>query len=347
PESTDPRNIDESTSTWGRTLRILRVRPDGIVDVAWDPNLAPFSVNSDPVAGDIPEKFRLLGRDTLGSVSGIVLQGGQAWLVPTTAVSKQDGGTLARPVRIVQLAGGRAVDLRAFKAPTEADSTRLRDSAGQPLPDAMGTWNTARFSAVSFDGATPVLLDAVHAQVWRVEGIKDGKILDATVFPARTQIAVGSNAAGLAGGRFAVSTPQGGLSIVDSRGRPALGIPFVGAEIDGVVAGTLELGRRQIAGAGDDVLVHAMASQVAAPVLVRVNSRTGAVETVEVSGYPGSRDRVSDVQSTRFAKFYGTSASATRLFATGWPVSAMGAAGPRVLLAPFGTWFLYELTPGS
>jgi hypothetical protein len=345
PASTNPRNADENTSPWGQTLRILRVRPDGIVDVAWDPNLAPFSVNNNPVAGDIPEKLRLQGRDTLGSVSGIVLQGDQVWLVPTNAVSKQDGTMLARPVRIVQLTGGRAVDLRAIKAPIESDSTRLRDPAGQPLPDPMGTWNAARFSAVGFDGATPVLLDSVHAKVWRIEGIRDGKILDAVVFPAQTQIASGSNATSLAGGRFAVSTPQGGLSIIDSRGRLTLGIPLVAAEIDGVAPGPLELGRRQIAGAGNDVLVHAVASQVTAPAVVRVDSQTGAVRTVQVSGYPGLRDPASDVESTRFARVYGTSANATRLFATGWPVSALGAVGPKILLAPFGTRILYELTP--
>jgi hypothetical protein len=347
PADTNPRNADDSTAPWGQTLRILRVRTDGVVEVAWDPNLAPFSTSLDPVAGDIPEKLRLQGRDTLGSVSAIVLHGDQAWLVPTSTESKQDtdSGTLARPVRIVQLTGARAVDLRAIKAPLEADTSRIRDQNGRLVPDPMGIWNAARFSAVSFDGDTPVLLDSAHGQMWRVEGIRDGKILDTTVFSVGTELAPGSSVAGLNGGRFAVSTPQGGLSIVDSRGRVTLAIPAVSAEIDGVAPGPVELGRRQLAGAGDDVLVHAMASQVAAPAVVRLDSRTGATRTVQVSGYPGLRDSTSDVENTRFSRAYGTAANATMLFATGWPVSALGAVGQKILLAPFGTRILYELAP--
>jgi hypothetical protein len=66
---------------------------------------------------------------------------------------------------------------------------------------------------------------------------------------------------------------------------------------------------------------------------------------VQVSGYPGGRDTSSDVESTRFARAFGTSANATRLFATGWPVSALGAVGQNILMAPFGTHILYELVP--
>jgi hypothetical protein len=344
PSDVNPRNAESNSATWGQTLRILRLRADGVVEVVWDPNLAPFSINNDPVVGDIPEKLRLQGRGTLGSVSAIVLQGDQVWLVPTKTETDQ-GGTLARPIRIVQLTGGRAVDLRAFKAPLEADSTRIKEGNGRPFPDPMGLWNSARFSAVSFDGPTPVVLDSVNGRVWRIDGIRDGKILDATVYPAQTQIVRGSSVAGLTGGRFAVSTPQGGLSILDSRGRVSLGIPVVNADIDGIGTGPLELGRRQIAGAGNDVLVHAMASQVSAPAVVRVDSQTGATRTLQVSGYPGLRDSASDIESTRFARVYGTAANATRLFSTGWPVAALGAAGDRLLLAPFGTRILYELNP--
>jgi hypothetical protein len=80
-------------------------------------------------------------------------------------------------------------------------------------------------------------------------------------------------------------------------------------------------------------------------VVIRVNSRTGTMRTLQVSGYPGERDQLSDVEATRFSRSYGTAANATRLFATGWPVAAMGAFGSRLLLAPFGTRVLYELTP--
>jgi hypothetical protein len=345
PVDTNPRNADDSTAPWGQTLRILRVRPDGLLEVAWDPNVAPFSTNLDPVAGDIPEKLRLQGRDTLGSVSSIVLHGDQVWLIPTSTVSRQDGGTLARPVRIVQLTGARAVDLRAIKAPLAEDSTRIKDQSGKLVADPMGVWNAARFSAVSFDGDTAVLLDSSHRQVWRIDGIRDGKILDTTVFPVGVELAPGSSVAGLTGGRFAVSTPQGGLSIVDSRGRMVLGVPMVNADIDGVGPGPVELGRRQLAAAGNDVLVHAMASQVAAPAVVWIDSRTGAARTVQVSGYPGLRDLTSNVENTRFSRAYGTAANATKLFATGWPVSAFGAVGQKILLAPFGTRILYELAP--
>jgi hypothetical protein len=342
PANTNASTADDSTSPWGQTLRILRVRSDGVVDMAWDPNLAPFSTNLDPVAGDIPEKLRLQGSDTLGAVSAIVVNGDQAWLVPAP---QQQGRTLARPVRIVQLTGGRAVDLRAIKAPAAADSTRIRDQNGRLLDDPMGTWNAARFAAVSFDGRTPVLLDNVHAQVWRVEGIQDGKILDATVFPIAAQAALDTSVAGLTGGRFATSTAQGGLSIIDSRGRVNLGIPVVSADIDGVGPGPVELGRRQLAQAGDDVLVYAMSSEISAPAVIRVDSRTGAARTLQVSGYPGLKDLANDVENTRFAKGYGTAANATGLFATSWPVSALGMVGQDILLAPFGTRVLYELTP--
>jgi hypothetical protein len=344
PADTNPRNADDGTGPWGQTLRIVRIRADGVAEVVWDPNLAPFSVNDTPVVGDISEKLRLQGRDTLGAVSAIVLNGDQAWLVPSNTRSAQDGNTLSRPVRIVQLTGGRAVDLRVFKAPSEADSTHLKDAAGRPL-DVIATWNAARFSAVTFDGPTPVLIDTAHAQTWRVEAIKDGKIVEATVFPIATQLSPGASAAGLTRARFAVSTLQGGLSIVDSRGKIILNVPGVSADIDGVGPTQLELGRRQLAAAGDDVLVHAMSSQVSAPAVVRVNSQTGAVRTILVSGYPGQRDPTSDVENTRFAKAYGTSANATRLFATGFPVAALGAIGQDLLLAPFGTRILYQFTP--
>jgi hypothetical protein len=346
PADMNPRSADGSTVPWGQTMRIVRIRADGVVEVVWDPNLAPFSTNADPVAGDLSEKLRLQGSDTLGSVSAIVMNGDQAWLVPTSTVSAQDGGSLARPVRIVQMTGGRAVDLRAIKAPLDADSTKIRDQSGKLLADPMAAWNSARFTAVAFDGPTPVLLDSAHAKVWRIDGLKDGKILDTTVFPVATQLAPGdSGVAGLTGGRFAVSTTQGGMSILDSRGRVTLNIPTVSADIDGVGPGPVELGRRQLAPAGDDVLVHAMSSQVSAPVAVRVDSRTGASRTIQVSGYPGLRDPSSDVESTRFAKGYGTSANATGLFATAWPVAAMGMAGQDLLMAPFGTRILYDFTP--
>src|SRR4051812_30799490 len=35
---TNPRNADDNTAPWGQTLRIVRVRPDGTVETAWDPN---------------------------------------------------------------------------------------------------------------------------------------------------------------------------------------------------------------------------------------------------------------------------------------------------------------------
>jgi hypothetical protein len=345
PADVNPRGAESNALPWGRTLRIMHVRTDGMVDVAWDPNLAPFSINADPVAGDISEKLRLQGRDTLGTVSAIAFHKDQVWLVPAAATSKQANGTLARPVRIVQLDGGRAVDLRAIKAPIEANSSRIKDPTGKPLPNAMNVWNESQFSAVSFDGDTPVLLDSLRATIWRVDAHRDGKIVDATVFPAGTQIATGSSAAGLSGGRFAVSTPQGGVSILDSRGRVPLALPNVSAEIDGVGLSALELGRRQLAGAGDDVLVHAMASQVSAPAVVRIDGRNGNTRTVQVSGYTGARDTSSDVETTRFARTFGTSANATRLFATGWPLSALGAVGQNILVAPFGTHVLYELVP--
>jgi hypothetical protein len=345
PADLNPRSAESNALPWGRTLRILHIRTDGVVEVVWDPNLAPFSINAKPVAGDISEKFRLQGRDTLGTVSAIAFHKGQVWLAPAAATSKQASGTLARPVRIVQLNGGRAVDLRAIKAPAEADSSRIKDPTGKPLPNAMNVWNESQFSAVSFDGDTPVLLDNLHATIWRIDAHRDGKIVDATVFPAGTQIASGSSAAALSGGRFAVSTPQGGISILDSRGRVPLSLPSVSAEIDGVGLSPLELGRRQLAGAGDDVLVHAMASQVSAPATVRIDSTNGNTHTVQVSGYPGGRDTSSDVESTRYSRAFGTSANATRLFATGWPVSALGAVGQNILLAPFGTHILYELVP--
>ncbi|MBP2323848.1 hypothetical protein JOF56_004233 [Kibdelosporangium banguiense] len=340
-----PRSVEGDTAPWGQSLRILRIRTDGVVEVAWDPNLAPFSVNASPVPGDIPEKLRLQGRDTLGAVSALTLHKDQVWLVPTNATSKQAGGTLSRPVRIVQLNGGRAVDLRAIKAPNDADSSRIKDPAGRPIPNSIDLWNESQFSAVSFDGETPVLLDSAHARVWRVDALRDGKILDATVFPAVTQIAAGSSTAALTGGRFAVSTPQGGISVLNSRGQVPVGFPTVSAQIDGVGLSPLELGRRQLAGAGDDILVHAMTSQINAPAVVRVNSKDGTARTIQVSGYPGSRDPSSNVDTTRFARTFGTAANATRLFATGWPVSALGAVGQNILMAPFGARILYELVP--
>jgi hypothetical protein len=345
PADINPRGADSSALPWGQTLRILHIRTDGVVEVAWDPNLAPFSINADPVSGDISEKLRLQGRDTLGTVSALAFHKDQVWLVPAATTSKQVSGTLARPVRIVQLNGGRAVDLRAIKATAEADSSRIKDPAGRPLPNAINVWNESQFSAVSFDGDTPVLLDSLHARIWRVDAHLDGKILDATVLPVSTQIAAVSSVAGLSGGRFGVSTPQGGISILDGRGRIPLGLANVSAEIDGVGLSPLELGRRQLAGAGDDLLVHAMASQVSAPAVVRIDGRTGTTRTIQVSGYPGVRDLSSDVETTRFSRAFGTSANATRLFSTGWPVSAFGAVGQNILLAPFGTRILYELIP--
>lgn len=66
---------------------------------------------------------------------------------------------------------------------------------------------------------------------------------------------------------------------------------------------------------------------------------------MQVSGYPGPRDSAGDVETTRFSRTFGTSANATRLFATGWPVAALGAVGQNILMAPFGTHMLYELVP--
>jgi hypothetical protein len=345
PTLVNPRGADSNALPWGRTLRIMHIRTDGVVEVAWDPNLAPFSINADPVPGDIPEKLRLQGRDTLGTVSAIGFHEDQVWLVPAATTSIQAGGTLARPVRIVRLDSGRAVDLRAIKAPAEADSSRIKDHTGRPLPSAMTVWNESQFSAVSFDGDTPVLMDSQHATIWRIDAHRDGKILDATVFAAATKIATGSSIAGLSGGRFGVSTPQGGISILDSRGQVQLSLSNINAEIDGAGLTPLELGRRQLAGAGDDLLVHAMTSQVSAPAVVRVDGRTGTSRTVQVSGYPGPRDTASDVETTRYSRTFGTSANATRLFATGWPVAALGAVGQNILMAPFGTHMLYELVP--
>jgi hypothetical protein len=316
-----------------------------VVEVVWDPNLAPFSANNDPVPGDISEKLRLQGRDTSGSVSGIVLAKDQAWLLPANVASRRGNGQLSRPVRIVQLAGGRAVDLRAIKAPLEADTTRIKDQNGQRVPDGVNLWNTAQFSALTFDRDTPVLLDAGQARIWRIDALRDGKILDATMLPIGLDVAAGTGAAGLTGGRFAVSTPQGGVAILDSRGRVILSTTVVNADIDGIGPCPLELGRRQIAAAGDDVVLHAIASQVSVPAVVRVDSQTGTARTIEVSGYPGPRDPASEVETTRFAKSYGTSANATALFATGWPVSALGAVGQKILVAPFGTRILYQLVP--
>lgn len=339
---TNPRSTDDNALPWGQTLRIVRVRPDGTVETAWDPNLAPFSTNNSPVPGDISEKLRLQGADTLGSVSALTVNGDQAWLIPTKSTATKPT-TLARPVRIVQLSTGRAVDLRAIKA--SADGTRARDQSGKTLADPTGAWNAARFAGVSFDGQTPVLIDPVHAQVWRIDGLADGKVTDASVFPIGTEIASGGSVAALTGGRFAASTPDGGLVILDSHGKVTLSIPTVNADIDTVGRGSVELGRRQLAAAGDDVLVYAMSAQVTAPAVIRVDTRTGLCRTLQVSGYPGPRDEVSDVEKTRFAKGYGTSASATGLFSMGFPVSALGMAGPNVLVAPYGSRILYEFVP--
>jgi hypothetical protein len=79
--------------------------------------------------------------------------------------------------------------------------------------------------------------------------------------------------------------------------------------------------------------------------VVRIDGRNGNTRTVQVSGYTGARDTSSDVETTRFARTFGTSANATRLFATGWPLSALGAVGQNILVAPFGTHVLYELVP--
>nr|CEL16722.1 hypothetical protein [Kibdelosporangium sp. MJ126-NF4]CTQ92049.1 hypothetical protein [Kibdelosporangium sp. MJ126-NF4] len=344
----NPRIADDTAGRWGETLRILRVRTDGVVEVVWDPNLAPFSTNDDPVPGDISEKLRLQGRDTTGAVGGITLRGGEIWLLPANPGKRPSDGRLSRPVRIVQVAGARAVDLRAIKAPTDQDSTRVKDQNGQRLADGVAAWNTAQFSALTFDGGTPVLLDAVQSRVWRIDAMRDGKVLDATVVPlATTEIATRASTAGLTGGRFAVSTPEGGLQILDSRGRMMVSVPEVNAEIDGVGPCALELGRRQIAAAGDDVVVHAVANRVPAPAFVRVDTQRGTTTTIQVSGYPGPRDPASDVPTTRFAKSFGTSANATELFATGWPVSALGAVGRNVLLAPYGTRIIYELVARS
>jgi hypothetical protein len=345
PIDQDSRGADSNTIPWGQSLRILRIRSDGVVDIAWDPNLAPFSVNADPVAGDISEKLRLQGRDTLGVVSAITVHNGQAWLIPAGTTAKQADGTLARPIRIVQLNGGRAVDLRAIKAQTDADSSRIRDPGGKVLAGSIDVWNESRFTAVSFDGDTPVLLDSLHGRVWRIDLLSDGKIVDATVFPVTGDIAPGSGAAGLTNGRFAVSSPQGGLTVIDGRGKSVLGVPLVNAEIDGIGLSPLELGRRQIAQAGEDILVHAMISQVNAPALVRVDGRTGTARTIQVSGYPGASDSPSDQETARFAPTFGTAATATGLFSTGWPVEALGAVGQNVLMSPFGTRILYELVP--
>ncbi|MCE7007676.1 hypothetical protein LWC34_33360 [Kibdelosporangium philippinense] len=344
-DSVNLRNADEDGGRWGETMRIARIRPDGVVEVVWDPNLAPFSTNNDPVAGDISEKLRLQGGDTSGSVNRIVLNKDQVWLLPAGTSSRPGESRLSRPVRIVQLTGGRAVDLRAIKAPVGEDSTRVKDKNGQPVPDGVNVWNTAQFSALTFDGDTPVLLDATQARVWRIDALRDGKVLDATMLPIGAEVASGTEATGLAGGRFAVSTQQGGLAFLDSRGRMILSAPAVNAEVDGAGPCPLELGRRQIAAAGDDVVVHAIASQVSAPAVVRVDSETGVVKTIQVSGYPGPRDPASDVATTRFAKSFGTAAHATTMFSTGWPVSALGAVGQNVLMAPFGTRILYELVP--
>ncbi|MFC0108959.1 hypothetical protein [Kibdelosporangium aridum] len=343
--SVDPRNADENGGRWGDTLRILRIRTDGVVEVAWDPNLAPFSTNNDPVAGDISEKLRLQGSDTSGSVSAIELRKDQAWLLPPSTPSRRGNSRLSRPVRIVQLSTGRAVDLRAIKAPTEADTTRIKDQNGRPVPDGVNVWNTAQFAALTFDGDTPVLLDAAQAMVWRIDALRDGKVLDATMLPIGVEIPSGTGAAGLTGGRLAVSTQQGGLAILDSRGRVILSTPVINADVDGIGPCPLELGRRQIAAAGDDVVVHAIASQVSAPAVVRVDSQRGTAKTIQISGYPGPRDPTSEVETTRFAKSFGTAAHATSLFATGWPVSALGAVGQHVLMAPYGTRILYELVP--
>ncbi|NRN69376.1 hypothetical protein GC106_66330 [Kibdelosporangium sp. 4NS15] len=345
PTDVNPRNADEDAGRWGDTLRILRVRTDGVVEVAWDPNLAPFSTDNDPVPGDLSEKLRLQGRDTLGSVSGIVLHQDQAWLLPSHSASRPGDDRLSRPVRIVQLTGGRAVDLRAIKAPVEADTTRIKDQNGLVVPGGIDSWNTARFGALTFDGDTPVLLDVLQARVWRIDALRDGKVLEATVLRLGTEIASGAGAAGLASGRFAVSTRQSGLAILDSRGRVLLSTPVINAEIDGIGPSPLDLGRRQVAAAGDDVIVHAVASQVAAPAVVRVDGQTGTTRTIQVSGYPGPRDPASDVRTTRFARSFGTAANATTLFATGWPVSALGAVGQNVLIAPYGTRIFYELVP--
>jgi hypothetical protein len=338
---TNPRNADDNTTPWGQTLRIVRVRPDGTVETAWDPNLAPFSTNNNPVPGDLSEKLRLQGADTLGSVSAIAVNGDQAWLIPTNSTTTKST-TLARPVRIVQLTTGRAVDLRAIKAPV--DGTRVRDQNGKALADPMGAWNAARFAGVTFDGRTPVLIDPGHDQVWRIDGLADGKVTDASVVPISAEIARGSVAA-LSGGRFAASTPDGGLVILDSHGKVTLSIPTVNADIDTVGRGPVELGSRQLAAAGDDVLVYAMSTQVTAPAVIRVDTQTGGCRTLQVSGYPGPRDQASDVETTRFAKGYGTSANATGLFAMAFPASAMGMAGQNLLMAPYGTRILYEFVP--
>ncbi|ALG12988.1 hypothetical protein AOZ06_44520 [Kibdelosporangium phytohabitans] len=343
--SVNPRTADDSAGRWGDTLRILRARPDNTVEVVWDPNLAPFSTNDDPVPGDLSEKLRLQGRDTTGAVSGIVLRGNQVWLLPANTSTRPVDGRLSRPVRVIQLNGGRAVDLRAIKAPLDQDTTRVTDLNGQRLADGVAAWNTAQFSALAFDGETPVLLDTTQSRVWRIESARDGKVVEATVVPLGAVIATGSPGAGLSGGRFAVSTPEGGLVILDSRGRMMVSIPAVNAEIDGVGPCSLELGRRQLAAAGDDVIVHAVADQVPAPAVVRVDTQRGISRTIQVSGYPGPVDPASGVPATRFDKSFGTSANATGLFATGWPVSALGAVGGDVLLAPYGTGIIYELVP--
>ncbi|MFD1044468.1 hypothetical protein ACFQ1S_02105, partial [Kibdelosporangium lantanae] len=96
PADTNPRNTDDNTAPWGQTLRIVRIRTDGTVETAWDPNRAPFSTNNNPVPGDISEKLRLQGADTLGSVSAIVVNGDQAWLIPTNPTAAKTT-TLARP----------------------------------------------------------------------------------------------------------------------------------------------------------------------------------------------------------------------------------------------------------
>ncbi len=341
PFDINPRTVEDTAQPWGKTLRLVRIRADGFTEVAWDPNVAPFSTNDSPVAGDISEKQRLQGADTVGAIGTLVMNGDQAWLLPATA-SKPDGPS--RPIRLVQMNGGRTVDLRVFKTQSDVDSTHVKDSAGRPL-DPMAAFTAARFTALSFDGPTPVLMDSAHSQVWRLDTLRDGKIVDATVFPVATQLAAGSGPAGLSGGRFAASTPQGGLSIVDSRGKVVIEIRSVVADIDGVGQAPLELGRRQLAAAGDDLLVNAMSSQVSASAVVRVDTRNGAQRTLFVSGYPGPRDPGSDIDGARFANGYGTAANATRLFATGFPVAAMSAVGQDLLLSPFGTRILYQLTP--
>ncbi|ONI70415.1 hypothetical protein ALI144C_48040 [Actinosynnema sp. ALI-1.44] len=343
--SVNPRIADDSAGRWGETLRILRVRTDNTVEVVWDPNLAPFSTNDAPVAGDISEKLRLQGRDTTGAVAGIVVRGDRIWLLPANTGTRPGDGRLSRPVRVIQVDGGRAVDLRAIKAPLDQDTTRVTDQNGLRVADGVAAWNSAQFSGLAFDGQTPVLVDTAQSRMWRIDASRDGKVLDATVLPLAAEIATGSSAAGLTGGRFALSTREGGLVILDSRGRMMVAIPVINAEIDGVGPLPLELGRRQLAAAGDDVILHAVANQVPAPAFVHVDTQRGTTRTVQVSGYPGPDDPASDVPTPRFARSFGTSANATGLFATGWPVSALGAFGENVLLAPFGTGIVYELVP--